>query len=354
MRRKVVALGHSVEHQAKLYLDVNFWLMLRNAELGVRPSPDSLELLSILRAKVAKGIIFCPISESVYFEVIKQSDEKTRLATATLIDEFSRGIAITPIDIRSATELAYAFHVFQGSDGNTLDPLDTLVWTRVGHVIGMEPQLELGIELSPDDRCMIMKAMFDEMWSLSAHELITLTGKWNLPKPEGYEVLTQYINTGNANHAANVRSFQQAYNAELQGSIDFCVTLQPELMRKIAATLEERADQPTPTALDRSGAWRAAFARHMKRDDIKRILAMLHIQACLHASIRWDKRRKVESNDIYDFNHASDALPYCDAFFTEGPLHATLSAKHIALDKLYGCRVYSDPSQAIEYLKSLS
>lgn len=132
VRRKVVALGRSLQHHAEIYLDVNFWLMLRNAELGTHTNPPSLELLAKLRSLVARGIAFCPISESVYVEVMKQSDERTRLATAKLVDELSQGIAITAMDIRTATELAYALHLFNGADENSLDPLETLVWTRVG------------------------------------------------------------------------------------------------------------------------------------------------------------------------------------------------------------------------------
>jgi hypothetical protein len=354
MRRKIVALGQSVQHQAKVYLDVNFWLMLRDVDLGTRPDAMCRELLANLRSLASRRIAFCPISESVYFEVLKQSDERTRLATAKLMDELSQGIAITAMDLRTGTELAYALHTIKGTDKSSLDPLDTLVWTRVGHVIGMAPKVSLGMELSVEDRSLLMKAMFDDMWSLSVHELMTLTGKWNLPAPAGFDDLIQYINAGNAFHAEALRSFQQAYNAELQGAVDFCARLQPRLTYEIAVAIGGRAAEAGIDAFDRTAAWRAAFAREMRRDEIRRVLAMVHIQACIHASVRWDKRRQVEANDIFDFNHASDALPYCNAFFTERSLHSTLAAAHVGLDRLYGCKVCSHVSDAIAYLKTLN
>lgn len=81
---------------------------------------------------------------------------------------------------------------------------------------------------------------------------------------------------------------------------------------------------------------------------------MVHIQASIHASVRWDKRRQVEPNDIFDFNHAADALPYCDAFFTERSLHSTLSAVHVGLDRLYECKICSHIDDAVAYLKTFN
>lgn len=266
MRRKIVALGQSVEHQVKIYLDVNFWLMLRDADLGTHADPKYHELLANLRSLASRRIAFCPIGESVYFEVLKQSDERTRLATAKLMDELSQGIAITAMDLRTGTELAYALHIIKGTDKGSLDPLDTLVWTRVGHVIGMDPRVSLGMELSAANRFLLMKAMFDDMWSLSMHELITLTAKWDLPPPGGFDDLVQHINAGNAFHAEALRSFQQAYNAELQGAVDFCARLQPRLMYEIAVSLAGRAADQATVAFDWTARWRAAFAREMRRD----------------------------------------------------------------------------------------
>jgi hypothetical protein len=74
----------------------------------------------------------------------------------------------------------------------------------------------------------------------------------------------------------------------------------------------------------------------------------LHIEACLHASLRWDKKRQFKPNDFFDFHHASAALAYCDAFFTEGPLRTWSVAPNVRLTALNGCQVASKLPQAIE------
>jgi len=53
---------------------------------------------------------------------------------------------------------------------------------------------------------------------------------------------------------------------------------------------------------------------------VRDILRTIHISACLHAAVRWDKKRQLEGNDLFDFHHAAAALAYCDAFFTENLL----------------------------------
>src|SRR6266436_4161094 len=68
--------------------------------------------------------------------------------------------------------------------------------------------------------------------------------------------------------------------------------------------------------------------------DARRILRTLHIHASLHASVRWNKSRKLKPNDILDFHHAAAALAYCDAFFTERSVRNIATQHHIALDKL--------------------
>jgi hypothetical protein len=61
---------------------------------------------------------------------------------------------------------------------------------------------------------------------------------------------------------------------------------------------------------------------------IRQQLRTLHIHAALHAAFRWDKARRFTSNNLYDFEHASAALAYCQLFFTEDWLHSTITARH--------------------------
>jgi len=74
----------------------------------------------------------------------------------------------------------------------------------------------------------------------------------------------------------------------------------------------------------------------MKKPEHRAMLRSMHIQASLHASMRWDKQRKFRPNDYYDFEHATAALGYCDLFLTEGPLHVMVKRPQVNLQRLQG------------------
>jgi hypothetical protein len=78
----------------------------------------------------------------------------------------------------------------------------------------------------------------------------------------------------------------------------------------------------------------------------------MYIWAGLHT------RGKVDSssytmNDIYDFDHACAAVPYCEAFLTERRLSTWLRQRPIAVNTHFDCEVIGDDKSAIKYLESL-
>ena len=86
----------------------------------------------------------------------------------------------------------------------------------------------------------------------------------------------------------------------------------------------------------------------------RKSLGTLNVLASLHAAIRLDKRKKLEINDLPDFDHAAAALVYCDAFFTERALSALVTQTNISLNSLYTCEVLADPRQALEWVLGLA
>ncbi len=91
--------------------------------------------------------------------------------------------------------------------------------------------------------------------------------------------------------------------------------------------------------------------RAFSKDGTKNALRTIHIHACLHANLRWNKSRQFEANDFHDFNHAAAALAYCDAFLTERSLHTLATAKNTNLESINGCRVTNSVGEAIQILE---
>ena len=86
MKRRAIELGSSLSSFTKVYLDKRFWILLRDASIGRSTCSAVDSLLNSLRLAVQKGDLICPISGSIFFELLKQEDIKTRRSTAELID----------------------------------------------------------------------------------------------------------------------------------------------------------------------------------------------------------------------------------------------------------------------------
>jgi hypothetical protein len=103
VRSRQIELSDGLKRKKAIYLDIKFWIILRDVVAGLRHDPVESELLSLLREGVVKRKFFCPISDSTFAELLKKVDVKSREMTADLIDELSLGITLIPYDLRAGT-----------------------------------------------------------------------------------------------------------------------------------------------------------------------------------------------------------------------------------------------------------
>jgi len=55
-----------LENKKAVYLDIKFWIILRDVVRGMGNGATEKELLSLLREAVRRNLIFCPISDSCW------------------------------------------------------------------------------------------------------------------------------------------------------------------------------------------------------------------------------------------------------------------------------------------------
>jgi hypothetical protein len=353
VKRRVVELGQSLDNRAAIFLDTKFWILLRDCASGSWAGAAETELLQRLRALVAAGKAFCPISESIFLEFMKQDDVASRLRTATLVDELSLGVTLLDLPSRMATEIARFFHSTE-INGGDLHPLQHLVWSKLPYALGFVHPANTGFDAETE--LALQKAFFDKMWTIPLTEMFSTVGE--TPGPGGLDfggALTS-LNEGVAQHTGVIKSFTQAYADELRGMVSLCGNMAMEVLSELMG--KRTALPPPPPG---SGEWKKAqrycenilYFSLKDNPEARKQLPTLHIEASLHAALRWDKRRRFTANDLYDFVHASAALGYCRAFFTEHGLCSMVSAKNVALDRFYQCCVTSDVPGAIRYLESL-
>lgn len=333
MRDKRCQLGAAVTSIQRIYLDQRFWLLLRDVSLSRSGDKAISDLLALLRYLVSQGKAICPISESVFIELLKQSDESTRLATAQLIDDLSLGITLISFDERVRQELCNSFYEQAGV--TDLIPLQQLVWTKLAYVLGeIHPS---NTPFSPEEELVIQKAFSDHIWNTSLVEIVRHIDE---PPPQfDWNALAARLNAGNNAHYSTIRSYPQAFRAEFEGGL----SLFRNEMAMLAKELDERGYSDF-------GAKLAHLSQKKRFEVFSQSIPSLHIYGTCHAAIRWDQRRNLCGNDLFDFHHAHAALGYCDVFLTEKPLTDMLSQQHLGLSK-YKCRTFWSPTSALSWLR---
>jgi len=350
-RARQIELGQSIEYRRKIYLDARFWIILRDTALSICTDPAARKLLHYLRRGVARRRLVCPISASMFLELMKQPyTAGRRIGTAQLIDELSLGTSMIPPQMVMGTEI----HTFllQAKGGSDLYPMQELIWTKVAYVLGdTYPSLA---HLPAGDELAIQKAFFDHLWNYSLTDMVKTIGD-NFPVREAFIELSRDTNERNAQHKEELRSFAQTYDVELRGIIEVAGDTAADVIQQLAE--KEAGCQLSPTRDERAASvkmCRNLLYYGFKQPKTKDTLRSFHIGAAIHASMRWDKNRKFKPNDYYDFEHATAALGYCDAFLTEGPLHDLVTRPQINLEAVNGCRVFSDVQTAAEHVRELS
>lgn len=349
VHRRHVELTQSLNDRQAIYLDTKFWLILRDTVLGTRVTDESKTLLALLRQKVACGKGFCPISETTFMELLKQRDPHTILATSQLIDELSLGLSLIPFEQRVAMELSCFIHRFHPEPVPAPPP--RMPWTRLSFVLGVVHPAHTPFDQATE--LVLQKAFFDHMWDESLAEMIEVLGTSRPPQSLSFDSLADRLNLGNAQHVSELRSYKHTYELEAVGAADVFA----ETAAGIAhASFERATGQSQPKAgepwKEQVRIWRNVMARTLMHATERKSLPTLHVNTCMHASLRWQKLEKFEANDFPDFHHATAALVYCQMFLTERGLKARVTTKNASLDKIYACSVAASVPEAISLLQS--
>lgn len=351
IKEKKLALGEWVNKRRKVYLDTKFWLLLRNAHLDRAKQQGQHDLLKLLNDGVLAGKLICPISEDVFQEVIKQTDEVTLRATVELIDSLSAGVSLLSHDERWETEVLYFVRSCNHPKENLYN-LQDLVWTKLAYTSGMQiPHNEM---LSEAENRLVQKAFIDHMWSLPLQEMINLIGLDRLLTFPHMPDFSHLMNEEKDSYNAENAGFKNIFLTEL----GFLLLREEARFGEMFAYLFEKehghAPQPEEVRTTNPGKLFANVVYNAFRlQKAGNNLPTIEIEAGIHAQLIYDKTRRYKANDIYDINHAIAALPYCDYFFTEKNLREFVVRKNMAYDAKYNCTVVSSIIDAVSEIHQI-
>jgi hypothetical protein len=343
-----IELALAIENRTKIYLDLRFWIIARDAALGVRTDSASRKLLHHLSRGVRKGALLCPISSSVFCELFKQPYKANRrIATTKLIDELSLGVTMARADEIRNTEVHRFLLDLQGR--KDLYPMQQLIWTKVSYALGDVYAMPDGVSQEVSD--WMQREFFDHLWEMPLSKIVeTLSDS---EPPEGdHAALSAETNAQCRRYADELTSFAVAYDTELRGVIEELGSIGASSILEQARAAGCSGEPNSAELASYENSARQILYHGFKHAGGTDKLRSLHIGASIHAAMRWDKGRNFKTNDWHDFEHATAALAYCDAFLTEGSLHHLVTRPQVDLEKVNGCRVISDLEEAVEFVAS--
>jgi hypothetical protein len=341
VRQRHLELGQTVVSKQRIYLDKCFWIKLRDSHLKGYQDLAISHLLAALLDSVSTGKMVCPLSPALFYELMKQTDPKTRYATAELMDKLSGGLSFISQEARIQVEVSHFFHELAGY---VVHPVEAKVWTRVPCVFGI--QHPINRHFSPEEQSVMQKAFFDHLFSFSLEQISKKIGN-SWPQDSRFAGTACRLNQSNGLHSNVHKSFEATFRSEILSIIDLCSSTAHQVLSKIEA--EGHIVAGVDYADGRS------IVDFLKTVALERSTASkvrtLYIGACLHAAVRWNRGKKLSANDLLDFEHAEAALAYCDFFLTDGPMRTLLTQKNLGLQEVFPCKVGSTAEEALAWLQ---
>ena len=342
-------IARQVLPRIRIYLDIKYWIYLRDAARGHAADRRHVELLEALRAAVARGTHVCPIELTVFAELVKQENQDRRLDAARVMDELSQRVALKPFRARIQAEVLHFLYSRLRPDAAT-HSVREVVWTCPMYMAGK--LLPVPRKRPPEEVERIQREL-DAIYRAYGLEQMLQTADDDTMWPRSdTDALAAYINTQNESHAHELRSPKHAYEVEFRAAFKAFEQELVEAVRHIATNFAT-PDAAMHAALEMTGHRPLAdyIADAALAAGAADLFPTFHTLATVYSRVRWDRGRPYKSNDFEDFLHAAAALPYCNAFFTERSLSALVNQGATSLADDLGTYVVWSPDEAIAFLR---
>lgn len=316
-----------------VYLDTNYWVRLRDAEIG-KGTPAGVALLGRLRSLVSARKMVCVSHLTSMLEIAKQLEKSAR-ASAALVDELTERVALAPTAELDALEIENYIRAVTGA----MRTGPSRQWTCLGQIVRstISGDTVLPASLPDSHRQAILKCAIDTLWNQGLSEIFEAF-KWDtkrfLQADLDADVLTKVEERKKTRpHDGNLKRTREA---EFENTLNQQIELFKVALLKILGPIGV-AVLGAKFPLTVQGLVRRAVADY-QHGSLGTHLPGFVIRNELYAAYECDPNHTISTNDWQDWQHASAALPYCDLFFTEGRLAHQLT-KMLSLDTKYQCRV---------------
>lgn len=338
--RKVLTDGLS--HARLIYLDTNYWVWLRQAELG-RGSTAATRLLQTLRAMVRSREAICVSQLNSFLELGKQEETSLRV-TACLLDELTEGVAIASIfDLREwdcgqyiSTKLG-----IQMQEGLSN-------WTKVGQIHQHALPEKLPGPVTEAGRDVVFKSTIDALWNATFEDVFgqfSWATKHTLNADIDLEVIAR-VEERRKKQLAEGQSRERVRSSEFSQFLN--ETFRPIFTDQLRAwNIQHRFPYGLAGFMHQLQTVMDAAANDFKDQTLGELLSSAAIPVELYSLYETgNPNKRLTSNDWADWNHAAAALPHCNVFLTEHHLAHQLR-QELKADVQYSCTVIGSLEDAL-------
>lgn len=346
-----IKVGDAVLKKKRIYLDTKYWVFMRDALQG-KASDVQTKIYGLLKDLVKNEVAICPLSPHVFQELMNIGDKEKRLKTAEVMDELSQQICfISPLNIAGQELLSFIRYSQFKAQGKTLFDPTKYVFTKIVFVLGELYPFVMGI---PDDRMNdIQIQFFDYLSKFTLVEMLKTMKGEDFPLWDRGDLIAK-LNQGKDENQ-NWNTFHEVFMHEVAGILDVVrddieklgVYLYANDAGKLVSIDEVRKSESLKLL---SNLIYYAF----DRNKINKELPFFHINASLHAYLRYNTSQRYKENDLIDFSHAAWALPYCNYFLTEKSLHDWICNKPLRLNEVYGTKVLWNEEDVLNTLHQVN
>lgn len=344
-----IELGDIALKRYRIYLDTKYWIFMRDASLG-KATTVQTNIYKKLKDLIKKEFAICPLSPHIFEELMNIGDKEKRLNMARVMDELSQQICfISPLNIAGQELLSFVRNCQAKVEGKSLFNPAKYVFTKVAFVMG---ELYPTVEGIPDEQMNDMRVQFfNHLSKITLVEMLT-TFNTDFPQRNSENLIAQ-LNKGKDNNQ-DWKSFHEVFMHEIGGVLDVVKDDLEQL--RIYLFKNDAGGSITLEGVRKSESAKLLSNSIYNAFDQKKVskeLPFFHINASLHAFIRYNKSQRYDENDLVDFSHVAWALPYCNTFLTEKPLHDWICSSILKLDKIYEVKVFWKEEDVLNHLEQI-
>ena len=335
---KQIELLKNVRRQKVVFLDMNHWNWIRKVHInGTDNQEDKILYDKILSSR---GNVIYPIEFGILMETLKQSDPVSFSKTIEVMDLLSDSVAIIPHDERQFVESwMYFGNPTRGKDPDFIRQYP--VFTKATMIGGSKiPVIE---KCGREWNRIAQKAFIDYVWDIGLRNFYDMV-EFNIDgsaaaKIPKFDDLADMVNKFNEKYADVYASWEQLIDIEMQGAIDITRKHIESGMAYLYWKNSGRWPSPQEFKHEEGKGIQNFVYGLFKHGCLPTQFPYIQVSANIFASIRWNKTGKMTGNDQYDIGHATCALPYCDAFFTDKKTVFHITNGNTKLNQRYRCFV---------------